>query len=113
MNEPTPMRTLTEVLNTLRGRGISEEFRMNEKGEMRLAEEDKVYEPKELTILKSYRFEGDSSPDDNAVLYIAKDSSGKMGFLLDTYGADSNYSGDEFDKFLREIPIEEDDSLEI
>jgi hypothetical protein len=37
------------------------------------------------------------------VLYLVKDS-GNMGMIIDSYGADSNYPGEDFDKFLRAIP---------
>ena len=111
MSEFEPMKTLSEVLTKLRERGIDSEFRMNEKGEMVLDQESTVYTPKDLLILRSYRFEGDSNPDDNAVLYVAQERGGRRGIILDSYGAESNYPGEDFDNFLREIRSEEDESL--
>ncbi|MBB6371175.1 hypothetical protein [Chryseobacterium shigense] len=105
------MTTLSQVMNTLSERGIQREFRMNEACEMKLENSDKVYQPSELTILKTYRFEGDSNPDDNAVLYIVKDNAGNRGMIIDSYGADSNYPGEKFDKFLRDIPIQESEEF--
>ncbi len=102
------LKPLSEVYNTLAKRGITEEFCMNDKNEMRLGNNDKMYEPEELCIVKSYRFEGDSNPEDNSVLYLIKDHDGKLGTLLDSYGAESNYSGEHFDNFIRKIPIQED-----
>jgi len=105
------MTTLSEVMKTLSERGIQREFRMNEKYEMKFENSDKVYKPADLVILKTYRFEGDSNPDDNAVLYVVRDNSGNRGMIIDSYGADSNYPGEEFDKFLREIPVLESDEF--
>ena len=105
------MTTLSEVMRTLSERGIQREFRMNEKCEMKFENSEKVYQPAELVILKTYRFEGDSNPDDNAVLYVVKDGAGNRGMIIDSYGADSNYPGEEFDKFLRDIPILESDEF--
>ncbi|MCA6067264.1 hypothetical protein JI747_008760 [Chryseobacterium sp. RG1] len=107
------MTTLSQVMETLRERGIDQELRMNEQGEMRFENSDKIYLPSELIILKTYRFEGDSSPDDNVALYVIKDSIGNRGMIIDSYGAESNYPGDQFDTFLRDIPVEEidDDSF--
>jgi hypothetical protein len=105
------MTTLSQVMNTLSQRGIQREFRMNEASEMKFENSEKVYQPSELTILKTYRFEGDSNPDDNAVLYVVKDNAGNRGMIIDSYGADSNYPGEEFDKFLRDIPIQESDEF--
>ena len=78
-----------------------------EDGEMKLDNSEHVYQPQNLTILRTYRFEGDSNPADNAVLYVVKDHEKNIGFILDSYGAESNYPGEQFDKFLREIPVEE------
>ncbi|GEN67055.1 MULTISPECIES: hypothetical protein [Chryseobacterium] len=105
------MTTLSQVMKILSERGIQREFRMNENCEMKFENSDKIYQPSELTILKTYRFEGDSNPDDNAVLYVLKDSSGNRGMIIDSYGADSNYPGEEFDKFLRDIPVLESDEF--
>lgn len=103
------MTTLTSVMETLRKRGIHKEFRMNENCEMKYEGSDKNYRPEELTIVKTYRFEGPSSPDDNAVLYVVQDNEQNLGIILDSYGANSNYPGEEFDSFLRDIQIQESD----
>lgn len=101
------MTTLSQVMAKLAQRGIHREFRMNENGEMKFENSERIYQPTELTIIKTYRFEGASSPDDNAVLYLVKDSDGNIGMIIDSYGADSNYPGEDFDKFLREIAFDE------
>ncbi|MGU3374678.1 hypothetical protein [Chryseobacterium sp. M5A1_1a] len=105
------MTTLSQVMQTLSERGIKREFRMNENWEMKFENSDKVYQPSELVILKTYRFEGDSNPDDSAVLYVLKDAAGNRGMIIDSYGADSNYSGEKFDEFLRNIPVFESDEF--
>ena len=102
------MATLSQVMHKLATeKGIQREFRMNEAGEMLLQDSEKVYQPSELRIAKSFRFEGDSNPDDSAVLYIMTDKDGNIGMMIDSYGAESNYPGDKFDDFVREIPIKE------
>lgn len=108
MSAPIPMKTLSQVMATLAKRGIHREFRMDEEKRMKLQDRDKTYQPQELKIIKSYRFEGDSNPDDNAVLYVVADKERNMGIIIDSYGVDSNYDGDYFDKFLRDIPVEEE-----
>lgn len=100
---------MSQVMSKLAERGITAEFRMNENGEMKYNDGDKDYSPEELKILRSYRFEGDSNPDDNAVLYVAEDTAGNKGFIIDSYGAESNYPGEDFDDFIRNIPVEERD----
>ncbi|SDQ46753.1 hypothetical protein SAMN05421664_1713 [Chryseobacterium soldanellicola] len=105
------MTTLSQVMTRLAQRGIHREFRMNENCEVKFENSEKIYQPSELTILKTYRFEGPSSPDDNAVLYVVKDNEGNYGMIIDSYGAESNYPK-EFDNFLREIPILESDEFD-
>lgn len=113
MENSEKMTTLSQVMATLSQRGITREFRMNESGEMKFENSEKSYQPSDLSILKTYRFEGDSNPDDNAVLYIVRDSIGNLGMIIDSYGADSNYPGQEFDTFLRDIPIHESEEFNL
>lgn len=101
------LKTLSQVLTILLKRGISKEISMNEQHQMVLGKDEKIYQPEDLRILKSYRFEGDSNPDDNAVLYLLQDKDGELATILDSYGATSNYSGEEFDHFLRQVRIED------
>lgn len=107
------LKTLSQVLNILIQRGITKEICMNDKDQMILGCDEKVYQPEDLCIVKSYRFEGDSNPDDNAVLYLVKDKEGQLATILDSYGSESNYSGAAFDTFLREVPMQESDEYNI
>lgn len=106
------MTTLSQVMEKLRQRGIHKEFRMNSECQMKYEDSEKNYQPQELTILKTYRFEGDSNPDDNAVLYVVTDNEDNKGIIIDSYGAESNYPGEEFDAFLRDIQIKESEDFE-
>lgn len=108
MNYEYPMTTLSELMNLLAKRGISDEVRMNNKV-FQIQPDGQIYSsPKDLVIIRAYRFEGDSNPSDNAVLYIIKDKAEKIFYLIDTYGAESNYDGPEYDDFLKEIPFKDD-----
>lgn len=103
------MLTLSQVMAQLAKRDITKEYRMDEQGNMKFDGGEKNYKPEDLRIRKSYRFEGDSNPDDSSVLYVAEDKDGNKGLILDAYGAPSNYDGAAFDTFVRDIPIEESD----
>lgn len=101
------MLTVSQVLNKMRERGIENELKMNENNAFFVENTDVFYtNPKELEIVKIYRFEGDSNPDDNAIIYIIRDMHGEKFFLLDAYGAKNNME-EEFINFLREIPVNE------
>ena len=114
MSTPTPMKTLSQVMTILaKERGIYREFRMNDTGDVTLQDSTQTYRAEDLKIVKSYRFEGDSNPDDNAVLYVIEDSLGNKGYIIDSYGAESNYPADLFDDFIRKIPVDEQDEYTI
>lgn len=101
------MLTVSQVINNLRERGIENELRMSDECVFFVENTDFVYKsPKELEIKKIFRFEGDSNPDDNAIIYIINDMRGRKFFLLDSYGAKNNMEN-EFIKFLKEIPMNE------
>lgn len=106
MENPKPMLTMSQVMARLAKKGITKEFRMNENKDFVFQDSEEILKPSDIKILKSYRFEGDSNPSDNAVLYLAEDVHGHKGMIIDSYGADSNYPK-EFDEILRNIPVEE------
>jgi hypothetical protein len=94
---PTTMTTLSGVLEKLRQKKQDNEFIMTE----------------ELTIIKTYRFEGDSDPSDNTILYLIEAHDGLIGYSIDIYGADSNHDDVNYDEFIRKINVSERDEQEI
>lgn len=69
----------------------------------------KSYQPEHLHIIKTYRFEGDSNPSDSSALYLIEANDGLIGYVIDAYGAASNHEDDQFDEFLKRIPVQERD----
>jgi hypothetical protein len=74
---------------------------------------NKIYKPEDLTIIKTYRFEGDSDPADNSVLYILEDKDHQIGYILDAYGMYSSQESPGFDDFLKKIPTADRDLQEL
>ncbi len=107
----TEMTTLSQILERLRLKKQDNEFRMTEKGFG--PGTGKYYEPTDLKIIKTYRFEGESDPSDNAILYVLEGKDGSMGYSLDAYGVYSNHDDDRYDDFIRHIPMEERDEKHI
>ena len=100
----TEMTTLSSILEKLRLKKIDNEFRWSPEGFT--AGKGKVYTPDQLTILKTYRFEGESDPSDMEILYIIKANDGLIGYSIDAYGMYSNHEdGGGYDNFIRQIPI--------
>jgi hypothetical protein len=111
MKSTLMMTTLSTVLEKLRVEKHDNEFKIVEGGFSSPA--GKIYQPEELKIIKTYRFEGDSDPSENSVLYLIEANDGLIGYSIDAYGAYSNHEDDGYDDFLRKIPVKERDEQEI
>lgn len=112
MDKPGEMTTLTRVLETLRLKGFDHELKMSDHGRMQSDDNKKIYNPDDLKIIKTYRFEGESDPSDSSILYIMEDKDGNKGYVLDAYGVYSTHEESGFDEFIQKIPVEDrDDQL--
>lgn len=108
-NKPGEMNTLSQVMNKLHSKGYDNELKMTDHGRMQPAnnEQEKIYDPEDLKIIKTYRFEGESDPSDNSVLYLLEDADGNKSYVLDAYGAYSSHDEAGFDAFIQKIPVED------
>lgn len=104
---PKPMLTLSQVMEKLREKGITDEIRMTDDKKFVISGTEKSYRSEDLKILRTYRFEGASDPADNMALYLVEDLYGNKAMIIDSYGASSNYDGREFDEFIKSLPTEE------
>jgi hypothetical protein len=111
MLQHTEMTTLSTVLEKLRQDKTDNEFRWSAEGFH--AGKGKNYKPEELKIIKTYRFEGDSDPSDNSILYIIEANDGLKGYSIDAYGVYSNHDDEEgYDNFIKNIAVEGRDELQ-
>ncbi len=101
------MLTLSQVMEKLREKGITDEIRMTDDKKFVISGTEKSYRSEDLKILRTYRFEGASDPADNTALYLVEDLYGDKAMIIDSYGADSNYDGREFDEFIKSLSTEE------
>ena len=106
----THMTTLSGVLEKLRLKKIDTEFKMTD--ERFTAGKGKFYNPEDLKIIRTYRFEGESDPQDNSVIYIIEATDGLIGYSIDAYGAYSDHDAN-YDDFLRKIPVHENEEGQI
>jgi hypothetical protein len=105
------MTTMVSVLEKLRVKKFDNEFRMTPEGFT--AGNNKYYEPEQLKIVRTYRFEGESDPSDNAVIYLIESNDGLIGYSIDAYGAYSDHEDDSYDDFIRKVKVEERDEQQI
>ena len=107
-NDKLEMTTVTSVLEKLRMKKMDNEFRLVD-GKFQ-AGRGKDYSPDELTIIKTFRFEGESDPSDSSIIYIIEANDGLIGYSMDAYGVYSNHDEEEgYDNFIRTIKVENRD----
>ncbi len=92
--------TLSETLNQLRKEGYVEDFNLQQNCLECRSGGFKVFTD-EFMIDKYYRFEGESNPSDQSILYaISSDKHGIKGVLVNAYGI---YSEAVTDEMLRKL----------
>ena len=101
------MTTLSQVIEKLRLKRQDNEFILTHEGFT--IGNGKFYQPHELKIIKTYRFEGDSDPSDSSILYVMEGNDGTLGYSVDAYGAASNHDDVDYNAVIVKIPVEERD----
>jgi hypothetical protein len=99
--EKVEMTSLSVCMNKLVQDGYDGNFIVNETG-MFVSGQRRIYRPSEVIILNFYRFEGESDPADNSILYVLETNDGIQGLLSDSYGM---YSDPNISKFIGEIEV--------
>ena len=105
------MTTLSYVIEKLRLKRKDNEFSIAPEGFT--TGNGKFYKPEDLTIVKTYRFEGDSDPADASILYVIEANDGLVGYSIDAYGVYSNHDDDGYDDFIRKIKVEDRDEQQL
>jgi len=107
MSTSASMTPLSQVMTKLANKGYAEEIKIKKEGATLGSQESPVYQPTDLTIVRTYRFEGESDPADMSVLYAIETGDGKKGFLLNAYGTYSDQDSANYDTFILGVPIDE------
>lgn len=93
------MKTLVSCLNSLLKKGFDAQFKVNG-GKLKSLASDRLYTAEEVRVVNFYRFEGESDPADNSILYAIETTSGEKGTLVDAYGP---YSDATVTRFMQQI----------
>jgi hypothetical protein len=89
--------TVTEAIKGLRERGYTKDFNLKEN--CIVCHEDK-FRPEDFEITEVYRFEGNTDPADEAVVYAIESNKGDRGVLVSGYGISADAMSDEMVKKL-------------
>ncbi len=99
VHDKIEMKSLSDCMNKLQTEGFTTNF-MVEKGKLHVVDSNKNYSPWQVKIVNFYRFEGESDPSDNAILYAIETHDDLKGIIADAYGvyADSGVS-----RFIKQV----------
>ncbi len=93
------MKTMVSCTNMLYKLGFQVQFQATIAGLKSLTSK-KIYKPEEVKVVNFYRFEGESNPADNAILYAIETVDGEQGTLTDAYGV---YGDANVTKFISDV----------
>lgn len=79
--------TVSEAVNKLKERGYNLDFNLTEN--CIICHDDK-FNAEDFEIVEVYRFEGNTDPSDEAVVYAIESVDGKKGVLVNGYGISAN-----------------------
>lgn len=90
--------TVTEALEGLRKRGFTLDFNLAENC---LICQGNRFDVRDFEISECYRFEGDTDPSDEAVVYAVESGNGVKGVLVTGYGISAEGMSAELAQKLR------------
>lgn len=93
------MKSLATCLNRMVKDGYTEDFKISDEG-LQAIQHHKSYHPEEIQVVNFFRFEGESDPDDNAILYVIETADGTKGTLVDAYGV---YNDPKVSRFMQDV----------
>ncbi len=79
--------------------GYTEDFKIGDEG-LQAIQHHKSYPPEDIQVVNFFRFEGESDPDDNAILYVIETNDGTKGTLVDAYGV---YNDPKVSRFMQDV----------
>ena len=94
--------SVTQALADLEARGYIDEFDFKDDHLFNNTKGIR-FNPLELKITEYYRFEGESDPEDNVVVYAIESDDGLRGVIVDAYGA---YADEKKTTFLSGLKVE-------
>ena len=94
------MNSLSTVMSKLVKNGYIESFKVTGKGLAPQSDLERIYSPEQVQVNNFYRFEGESDPGDNAIMYQIETADGLKGLLVDAYGM---YADEKVNVFMQQV----------
>jgi hypothetical protein len=92
--------TVSQAVNGLKQRGFNVDFNL-ENDSITCKTTPITLLPSEFEITEVYRYEGESDPADEAIVYAIESKHGHKGILVNGYGISAETIGEEMIKKLR------------
>jgi hypothetical protein len=92
--------TVSQAVNGLKQRGFNVDFNL-ENDSIICKSTPITLMPSEFEITEVYRYEGESDPADEAIVYAIESKHGHKGILVNGYGISAEAIGEEMIKKLR------------
>ena len=99
--EKVHLKSLSSMLNHLTSLGYESQFQVSDQG-LYSTKSEKTYKSNEIEVVRYFRFEGESNPDDNEILYAILTKDGEKGTLVDAYGI---YNDAKITNFMKTVEI--------
>lgn len=93
------MKSLATVTNKMVLEGYDDDFKISDKG-LRSLKTEKVYQPEDINVVNFFRFEGQSDPNDNTILYVIETTDGLKGTIVDAFGP---YADRKLSEFMQHV----------
>jgi hypothetical protein len=97
------MKPMSMVMNDLRQDGFTQDFEMHD-NVFGCRETEETFQPEDLIITQTYRFEGESDPGDMTIVFAMEANSGTKGLCVDAFGTNASRS---LGEFIKQVPIRE------
>jgi hypothetical protein len=99
-NDQIPhMKSLALCLNKMVLDGYDDDFKIADAG-LRSLKTERIYGPDQINVVNFFRFEGQSDPNDNTIMYVIETNDGLKGTLVDAYGA---YADKQLAEFMQQV----------
>ena len=101
MQDKEEMTSMTTVEKKLKSQGYTHDFTVQD-GRLTTMDDQSAltFSPEETTIVDYFRFEGESNPDDMAILYAIETTDGAKGTISSAYGT---YANEDVDQFILKV----------
>lgn len=99
MSEAPYMKSLAACINKMVLDGYADDFKATDLG-LTSVHTSRHYFPEEIHVVNFFRFEGNSDPEDNAIMYVIETDDGAKGTLVDAYGA---YADENISNILKQV----------